>query len=89
ANKGQSNGGDGVVSFVASPVIISSERKSIGGVSLAFSRQGKVYRITQNKKLKPFPFRKRSIFPCPNRQRLNADMWIKDEKEPDINASLV
>ncbi|MEJ6476956.1 DEAD/DEAH box helicase [Pseudoalteromonas piscicida] len=89
ANKGQSNGGEGVVSFVASPVIISSERKSIGSVSLAFSRQGKVYRITQNKKSKPFPFRKQKTLPCPNRQWLNADMWIKDEKYPEINASLV
>ena len=89
ANKGQSNGSDGVVSFVASPVIISSERKSIGGVSLAFSRQQKVYRITQNKKSKPFSFKEQSTFPCPNGQRLNADMWIKDEKNPDVNASLV
>ncbi|SIS41203.1 DEAD/DEAH box helicase [Neptunomonas antarctica] len=89
AGSGQSNGGEGVVSFVASPAIKGVEAKLIGGAFIAFSRQQKVYRVTQNKKLMPFSFRKEESIRSPNGQWLNASMWIKDDKSKDVLASLV
>lgn len=89
AGSGQSNGGDGTVSFVASPAIKVTEEKPVGGVILSFSGQEKVYRVTQNKKLMPFSFRKDESIRSPNGQWLNAPMWIKDDKSKEILASLV
>lgn len=88
AEDGQSNGGAGTVSFVASPSIESGASKSKGGVFLTFANQQKVYRITQNRNLTSFAFKKENSYSAPNYQWLNAPMWIKDDASDDVHASL-
>ncbi|MDC2888712.1 hypothetical protein [Psychrosphaera algicola] len=88
AGSGQSNGGSGSVSFVASQAIEDSLSEPNGGAFLAFANQQKVYRITQSANLSPFSFEKLDTFPTPNGQWLNASMWIKNDKSNDVHASL-
>ncbi len=90
AGGGQSSGGAGIVSFVASPSINEvAKYKPYGGAFLAFANQQKVYRITQNKNLKPFRFRKQESIQSPNNQWLHAPMLIEDNTSEDVSASLV
>jgi Lhr-like helicase len=86
---GQSNGGAGIVTFVASPAIKEVPSSYIGGAFLSFAPQQKVYRITQNKNLTSFAFKREDKRKSPNNQWLNASMWIKDDASDDIHASLV
>jgi DEAD/DEAH box helicase domain-containing protein len=88
AGSGQSNGGSGSVSFVASQAIEDSLSEPNGGAFLAFANQQKVYRITQSANSSPFSFKKLDTFPTPNGQWLKASMWIENPKSNDIRASL-
>jgi hypothetical protein len=88
AGSGQSNGGAGTVSFVASPAIENVESRPVGAAFLAFSSQQKVYRITQNKNLTAFSFKIMDRYKSPNNQWINAPIWIKDDASEDVCASL-
>ncbi|MFS1466057.1 DEAD/DEAH box helicase [Vibrio lentus] len=88
ADTGQSNGGAGVVSFVASPQIKGIDPNPVGGAELTFSGQGKVYRITQSKNRRPFSFKIADTYRTPNNQWVNANMWIEDDTSEDVYASL-
>lgn len=85
---GQSSGGAGLISFVASPALKNVESKPIGGAYLAFVSQQKVFRIAQNKNMTPFSFKIHDSYTTPNNQWINAPIWIKDDASEDIFASL-
>jgi DEAD/DEAH box helicase domain-containing protein len=73
------------ISYVCSPSLGGVGFVQSEGVQLGFSKQGKVYRISQTNKDGPFKFRKSQFLP----NKLNGELWIADDASPNVSTVLV
>lgn len=81
--------GGGPRSFVASPSLGAAHQKAEGRVSIALSRQGKVYRVAQAPGAQPFGFKQAAIARTPRGfQELEGLLWKSDSDSPLIRACL-
>ena len=77
--------GAGVVSFVASPAIQGAKLKKIESAMLAFSRQEKVYRVSETK-AGPYSFTEKD-YAFYKDQKISSKHWIQDD-DGSIKAAL-
>lgn len=76
-------------SYVASPALATTQQTTLGRASIALSRQGKVYRISQAPGGHLFGFSRKNIARTPRDfQELEGQLWRSDEESPEIRTCL-
>ncbi len=76
------------VAYVASPSIGNVGFSPKGRVSIALSKQGRIYRVSQANDGEPFGFNRRNSNNG-NNKRLHGSLWISTKETPDISARLM
>jgi len=76
--------GGAPVAYVASPLIGDVEYTPKGRASIALSKQGRVYRVSQSSDGHPFGFSRTNYF-----RGVQGDLWRWDTETPSISARLM